>query len=130
MLYPGALTVFGPHSCASTSMLRRDPKVDLSLGQTRTAGPCSDVISKAKGCIHFRIRGKADLSHRIAFFASPFFQAAKLLGVDQPKISALARGRFADFSIDRLLRFLVLLGHDVKITVKYRSRARARLLVA
>jgi predicted XRE-type DNA-binding protein len=57
-------------------------------------------------------------------------QAAELLDVDQPKISALARGRLAGFSIDRLLRFLMLLGHDVKITVKSRSCSRARLLVA
>jgi predicted XRE-type DNA-binding protein len=57
-------------------------------------------------------------------------QAAELLGVDQPKISALTRGRLAGFSIDRLLRFLMLLGHDVKITVKFRPRARARLQVA
>jgi predicted XRE-type DNA-binding protein len=57
-------------------------------------------------------------------------QAAELLDVDQPKISALTRGRLAGFSIDRLLRFLMLLGHDVKITIKPRSRTRARLLVA
>jgi predicted XRE-type DNA-binding protein len=57
-------------------------------------------------------------------------QAADLLDVDQPKISALSRGRLAGFSIDRLLRFLMLLGHDVKITVKTRTRSRARLLVA
>jgi predicted XRE-type DNA-binding protein len=57
-------------------------------------------------------------------------QAAELLGVDQPKISALTRGRLSGFSIDRLLRFLMLLGRDVKITIKSRSRSRARLLVA
>jgi len=59
-------------------------------------------------------------------------QAAKLLDVDQPKISALTRGRLAGFSIERLLRFLMLLGHDIEITVKSRprSRSRARLLVA
>ena len=57
-------------------------------------------------------------------------QAAELLDVDQPKISALTRGRLSGFSIDRLLRFLMLLGHDVEITIKTRSRSRARLLVA
>jgi predicted XRE-type DNA-binding protein len=59
-------------------------------------------------------------------------QAAELLGVDQPKISALSRGRLSDFSIDRLLRFLMLLGRDIEITVRSRprSRSRARLLVA
>jgi len=59
-------------------------------------------------------------------------QAAELLNVDQPKISALVRGRLSGFSIDRLLRFLMLLGHDIEIMVKARSRrrSRARLLVA
>ena len=58
-------------------------------------------------------------------------QAARILDVDQPKISALRRGRLSGFSIERLLRFLMLLGHDVEITVRpRRSRSRARLLVA
>ncbi len=34
--------------------------------------------------------------------------AAELLNVDQPKVSALVRGRLAGFSLDRLVRFLVL----------------------
>ena len=58
--------------------------------------------------------------------------AAAMLGVDQPKISALMRGRLSGFSIERLLRFLLLLGCDVEISVKPRprSRSQSRLLVA
>jgi predicted XRE-type DNA-binding protein len=58
--------------------------------------------------------------------------AAKVLQVDQPKVSALVRGRLAGFSLDRLVRFLVLLGSDVEIVVKPRARAggRARVMVA
>jgi predicted XRE-type DNA-binding protein len=58
--------------------------------------------------------------------------AAKLLKIDQPKVSALARGRLAGFSLDRLVRFLVRLGSDVEIVVRPRARAggRARLMVA
>ena len=58
--------------------------------------------------------------------------AAAVLQVDQPKVSALIRGRLAGFSLDRLVRFLVLLGHDVEIVVKARPRAtsQARVLVA
>src|SRR6266550_19474 len=52
-------------------------------------------------------------------------QAAALLGIDQPKISALKQGKLSAFSIERLMRFLVLLGRDVEITVKTRSRSRA-----
>ena len=59
-------------------------------------------------------------------------QAATLLGIDQPKISAVIRGRLSGFSMDRLLRLLLLLGQDIKITVQPcpRSRSRARVQVA
>jgi predicted XRE-type DNA-binding protein len=51
--------------------------------------------------------------------------AAKLLGVDQPKVSALLNGRLANFSSDRLIRFLIALGQDVEITIKPKPRGRA-----
>lgn len=44
--------------------------------------------------------------------------AAKKLEVDQPKISALARGRLEGFSIERLCKFLIFLGQDVNIVLK------------
>lgn len=43
--------------------------------------------------------------------------AGKLLGINQPKVSALLNGRLDGFSTDRLLRFLNALGCDVRITV-------------
>ena len=59
-------------------------------------------------------------------------QAANILGIDQPKISALKQGKLTGFSIERLLRFLLRLGRDVEITVKSRSKpgSAARLRVA
>jgi predicted XRE-type DNA-binding protein len=59
-------------------------------------------------------------------------QAARLLGVDQPKVSALIRGRLTGFSLERLMRFLLLLGQDIKITVQASppTRSRACVLVA
>jgi len=43
----------------------------------------------------------------------------------------MVRGRLDGFSLNRLVRFLVLLGNDVEIVVKARTRAtsRARVLV-
>jgi predicted XRE-type DNA-binding protein len=52
--------------------------------------------------------------------------AAKLMGVDQPKVSALLNGRLAGFSSDRLMRLLTALGQDVEIVVKGKPRSRAR----
>lgn len=59
-------------------------------------------------------------------------QAAVLLGIDQPKVSALKQGKLSGFSIERLMRFLLLLGRDIEISVrrKPRSRSAARLRVA
>lgn len=45
-------------------------------------------------------------------------QAAKLFGVKQPDVSKLLHGDFRQFSLERLLRFLVALGQDVEIVVK------------
>lgn len=52
-------------------------------------------------------------------------QAAELLGIDQPKISALRRGHFKGFSIERLLKFLLLLDFDIEITIKKKPKSRA-----
>jgi len=79
---------------------------------------------------------KAELAHKITVLIRERgltqLQTAKLLGVDQPKVSALMRGRLTGFSIERLLRFLLLFGQDIKITVQAtpRNRQQARVLVA
>jgi predicted XRE-type DNA-binding protein len=44
-------------------------------------------------------------------------EAARLLGASQPTVSNLVRGRLSGFSLDRLLRFLNLLGAAVEIRV-------------
>ncbi len=45
-------------------------------------------------------------------------QAALVLGIDQPKISALLRGRLDGFSSERLFRFLNALDWDIEIVIK------------
>jgi predicted XRE-type DNA-binding protein len=45
-------------------------------------------------------------------------QAAVILGVDQPKVSALKQGKLDGFSIERLMRLLLRLGRDIEITVR------------
>jgi len=52
--------------------------------------------------------------------------AATLMGVDQPKVSALLNGRLANFSSERLMRLLTALGQDVDILVRAKPRSRAR----
>jgi predicted XRE-type DNA-binding protein len=59
-------------------------------------------------------------------------EAAKLFGVKQPDVSKMLRGEFRQFSVERLLRFLVALGQDVEIVVKPHkgTRVAAQLRVA
>ena len=51
--------------------------------------------------------------------------AAGLMGIDQPKVSALLNGRLANFSSERLMRLLTALGQDVEITIRAKPRRRA-----
>src|SRR5436305_11956225 len=55
----------------------------------------------------------------------------KLLGINQPKVSALLNGRLDGFSSDRLFRFLNALGCDVRIRISRphpKNRGRVRVL--
>lgn len=58
-------------------------------------------------------------------------EAAEIMGVDQPKVSALVNGKLDGFSMERLYRFLNALGRDVEIVVtpKPKSRKEATLSV-
>ena len=60
-------------------------------------------------------------------------KAAAILGIDQPKVSAITRGRLEKFSIERLCELLTRLGCDVNIRVRERrkaSRGRMRIQIA
>lgn len=50
-------------------------------------------------------------------------RAAELLGISQPDVSRLLRGNFRDYSVERLLRLMTILGRDVEIVIR-KSRAR------
>ena len=58
--------------------------------------------------------------------------AAGLLGINQPKVSALKNYKLDGFSVERLLTFLMALGREIEIRIRPRrtSRGRNRILVA
>ena len=72
---------------------------------------------------------KAELARRISNLISQReltqVEAAELLGIDQPKVSALTRGKLNGFSTTRLFRFLNALGSDVEIVVKPKPEHRS-----
>lgn len=79
---------------------------------------------------------KAELASKIAMLIRDRkltqAKAAKLLSIDQPKVSNLLRGHLTGFSRERLVRFLLLPGQGIRITVGAapRGRSEARVRVA
>lgn len=112
-------------------MKRRDPR-STDLRVTRGSG---NVFADL-GLPHPEERlAKAELARAIARVIQTRGltqrEAAALMGIDQPKVSHVLRGRLADFSTERLMGFLTGLGRDVEIVVKTapRSRKQGRLRV-
>jgi predicted XRE-type DNA-binding protein len=58
--------------------------------------------------------------------------AARLLKVNQPKISALSNYRLNGFSVERLMNFVTALDRDVEIIIRRRPKAGSvgRILVS
>lgn len=52
-------------------------------------------------------------------------EAAEILGIDQPKVSALVRGKVWGHSMERLYRYLNALGRDIDIVVRPKARSHA-----
>lgn len=51
-------------------------------------------------------------------------EAAKVLGVTQPKVSALRHYKLAGFSVERLMNLLTAVDQDVEIVIRPRPRSR------
>jgi predicted XRE-type DNA-binding protein len=77
-----------------------------------------------------RLAGKiAEIVERRALTQT---RAAEILGLTQPKVSALLKGRFRGISEHRLLECLTRLGRDVHIVIKPtpKSRSNGRLTLS
>ncbi|MBE9120063.1 XRE family transcriptional regulator [Tychonema sp. LEGE 07199] len=65
---------------------------------------------------------KAELAHQISELISEQvtqIEAAKILEISHPQISALMRGKLSDFSTERLFRFINALGSNVEIRIAH-----------
>ena len=56
-------------------------------------------------------------------------EIGRILGVQQPQVSLLMRNRAGNFSIGRLMEFLIALRQDVEITVRPARREHGALSV-
>jgi predicted XRE-type DNA-binding protein len=57
-------------------------------------------------------------------------EAGAILGIRQPHVSALMRGRSGAFSVERLMHFLTALGQDVQIAVRATRKRHGVLSVS
>jgi predicted XRE-type DNA-binding protein len=73
---------------------------------------------------------KADLAHRLCQLITARgltqTKAAKMMGLDQPKISALRQGKLKGFSAERLFRCLNDLGQEIEIGIRPAKHGRRR----
>ena len=111
-------------------------KVQKTMGRIRKAMSDDNRITPSSGNV-FADMGledadelliKADLAISIAAIIKrrglSQTAAAKVLGVDQPKVSRLVRGDLYGFSIDQLIRLLGALGQKVRFTIEDAKPAR------
>ena len=57
-------------------------------------------------------------------------QAGRRMGIPQPKVSAMLRGDFANFSERKLMDCLTRLGYDIEIQVRPTARSVGQLSLA
>lgn len=65
--------------------------------------------------------------HRLRLTQS---EAAKRMGISQPKVSALLRGEFSNLSERKLMDCLNRLGYDIEIKVKPAAASTGHLMLA
>lgn len=92
------------------------------MSKTRLIKSSGNVFADLKLADPQTLLAKAELVHQIQIIIESAKltqkQVAQMLGIDQPKISALLRGQTKGFSTDRLMKFLLALGRDIEIRIK------------
>ncbi len=63
------------------------------------------------------------LRKRLTLLGATQAEAARLLGVSQPRVSDLLRGKIERFSVDTLIKMLGQLGAEVRVSVRNKSNA-------
>src|SRR5215813_60171 len=56
-------------------------------------------------------------------------EAARRVGATQPELSKILNGKFSEISLERLMRFLVALGHTIEIKIGAQSGRRGEVVV-
>jgi len=75
---------------------------------------------------HTKVRLAVAINHIIAERRLSQTRAARHLGINQPKISALSHYRLDGFSVERLMHFLGRLGCDIEIFIRLHAKPRSK----
>jgi predicted XRE-type DNA-binding protein len=76
------------------------------------------------GELQTKVRLAASINAILAGRKLTQVEAARVLGVNQPKVSALKGFKLEGFSVERLMHFVTALEHDVVIEIRPHARAR------
>jgi predicted XRE-type DNA-binding protein len=72
----------------------------------------------------FKLRLAYALNQVLEARKLPQADAAKVLGVTQPKVSALRHYKLAGFSVERLMNLLTAVDQDVEIVIRRKPHSR------
>jgi len=102
----------------------------MSKSKKRITTPKAERVEPSSGNVFADVEErmfKAQLAVKIAELIERegWTQArtAEVIGLDQPKVSHLLRGRLSGFSADRLFAILNRLGHSVEVRIEAVERA-------
>jgi predicted XRE-type DNA-binding protein len=107
-------------------------RIDMSTTGTERSGEIVRSSGNIFADLGFADAGERQTKVRLAMAINDVLdrrglsqgKAAALLGINQPKVSALSKYRLEGFSVERLMRFLTSLNQDVEIIIRNRPRAR------
>jgi len=108
---------------------RRSSKMEVEVG---SGNVFADLGLPDAGELDIKLRLAVEIVRVIDAQRLSQVAAAGLLGINQPKVSALKNYKLDGFSVERLLTFLLALGREVEIRIRpmRTSKARNRILIA
>lgn len=117
---------------ASTGRLSNAMRIDMAKANGKLSGKIVRSSGNVFADLGFADAGERQTKVRLAMAINEVLhrrglsqgKAAELLGINQPKVSALSKYRLEGFSVERLMRLLTSLNQDVEIVIRNRPRAR------
>lgn len=106
-------------------MVQRKTKAEAKIPVTASSGNVfADIGVPDAGEELTKVQLASFIRAEIKRQRLPQVAAAQVMGIGQPKVSALMNGRLENFSSERLMRLLNALGQDIEIKVRPKPHNR------